>query len=57
MVFKADGERAQGRRWMVIVTGGALGAEGFFRADLSSAEACVEAALEHLAKQQISPFT
>ncbi|MGX1482977.1 hypothetical protein RKD45_002053 [Streptomyces griseus] len=57
VVFKADGERAQGRRWMVIVTAGALGAEGFFRADLSSAEACVEAALEHLAKQQISPFT
>lgn len=33
---------------MVIVTGGALGAESFFRADLPSADACLEATLAHL---------
>ncbi|MFF1835657.1 hypothetical protein ACFVXE_15825 [Streptomyces sp. NPDC058231] len=57
VVFKADGERGQGHRWMEIVSGGALGTEGFFRADLPSAEACLEATLEHLAGRQISPFT
>ncbi|MFF2732391.1 hypothetical protein ACFVS9_31335 [Streptomyces sp. NPDC058008] len=57
VVFKADGERGEGHRWMVIVSGGVLGAEGFFRTDLSSVEACVEATLEHLASRQISPFT
>ncbi|WP_128818154.1 hypothetical protein [Streptomyces sp. S063] len=56
VVFKADGERTQGQRWMVIVSGGALGAEGFFRVDLSSADACVKATLEHLAGRRISPF-
>lgn len=57
VVLKADGERAHGYRWMVIVSGGALGAEGCFRTDLSSAEACLEATLKHLASRQISPFT
>ncbi|MBT2379060.1 hypothetical protein J7E90_17315 [Streptomyces sp. ISL-111] len=57
VVFKADGERAQGCRWMVIASGGVLGAEGFFRTDLPSAEACVEATLEHLVSRQISPAT
>lgn len=49
VVFKADGERGQGHRWMVIVSGGALGSEGFFRTDLSSVEACLDATLEYLA--------
>lgn len=57
VVFKADGERGQGHRWMVIVSGGALGSEGFFRTDLSSVEACLDATLEYLASRQISPFT
>ncbi|MEU9013430.1 hypothetical protein AB0D12_27450 [Streptomyces sp. NPDC048479] len=56
VVFKADGERERGHRWMVIVSGGALGAESFFRTDLSSADACLEATLDHLASRGISPF-
>ncbi|MFB6776207.1 hypothetical protein ACFCX0_01990 [Streptomyces sp. NPDC056352] len=56
VVFKADGERSRGQRWMVIVTGGPLGAESFFRADLASADACLEATLAHLESRGFSPF-
>lgn len=57
VVFKADGERSRGHRWMVIVSGGAMGTESFFRADLASADACLEATLAHLESKGISPFT
>lgn len=50
VVFKADGERRQERRWMVIFAGGALGEEGFFRTSPPSADAC-----KHLASRQIHP--
>ncbi|MDX2731683.1 MULTISPECIES: hypothetical protein [unclassified Streptomyces] len=55
MVFKADGERARGHRWMVIVSGGVLG-ESFFRRDLASADACLEATLAHLESHGMSPL-
>ncbi|MFD5783201.1 hypothetical protein [Streptomyces sp. NPDC126933] len=55
-VFKADGERPTGHRWMVIVSGGALGEDSFFRTDLASADACLDALLAHLEHQGISPF-
>ncbi|MFF6933847.1 hypothetical protein [Streptomyces sp. NPDC008312] len=32
VVIKADGERGQGHRWMVIVSGGALGDGGIYMA-------------------------
>jgi hypothetical protein len=57
LVFKADGERSRGNRWMVIVTGGALGAESYFRTDLASADACLEATLAHSESRGFSPFT
>lgn len=56
VVFKADGERTPGRRWMVIVSGCAMGADSFFRTDLASADACLEATLAHLESRGISPF-
>ncbi|PJN08593.1 hypothetical protein CG723_27935 [Streptomyces sp. CB01635] len=55
MLFKADGERTRGHRWMVIVSGGVLG-ESFFRRDLASADACLEATLAHLESRGMSPF-
>lgn len=55
VVFKADGERTRGHRWMVIVSGSALG-EPFFRRDLASADACLEATLAHLESRGMSPF-
>ncbi|MCD0485754.1 hypothetical protein LO771_26035 [Streptacidiphilus sp. ASG 303] len=56
VVFKADGERVAGHRWMVIISGGALGEESFCRVDLASADACLQAALEYLENKQVSPF-
>ncbi|MFK4595550.1 hypothetical protein [Streptomyces pristinaespiralis] len=56
VVFKADGERPPGHRWMVIVSGGAMGADSFFRTDLASADACLEATLTHLESRGFSPF-
>jgi hypothetical protein len=56
VVFKADGERSRGHRWMVIVSGGVLGAESFLRSDEASADACLEATLAHLESMGISPL-
>ncbi|MFJ5020118.1 hypothetical protein [Streptomyces goshikiensis] len=56
VVFKADGERSLGHRWMVIVSGGPLGAESFFRSDEASADACLEATLAHLERVGMTPF-
>ncbi|MEU7039393.1 hypothetical protein ABZ958_38000 [Streptomyces sp. NPDC046237] len=56
VVFKADGERSLGHRWMVIVSGGPLGTESFFRADEASVDACLEATLAHLESVGITPF-
>ncbi|MFF8275079.1 hypothetical protein ACF05T_03025 [Streptomyces lateritius] len=56
VVFKADGERSRGHRWMVIVSGGALGTESFFRSDEASADACLEATLAHLERVGVTPF-
>jgi hypothetical protein len=56
VVFKADGERSPARRWMVIVSGGSLGEDSFFRTDLGSADACLQAVLEHLQAVGLSPF-
>lgn len=55
VVFKADGERTPGHRWMGVVSGGVLG-ESIFRRDLASAEACLEATLAHLESRGMSPF-
>ncbi|WP_042388899.1 hypothetical protein [Streptacidiphilus melanogenes] len=55
-VLKADGERTPGTRWMVIVSGGALGAGSFFRVDLPSPDACLQAVLDHLEAVGLSPF-
>ncbi|MFE4678654.1 hypothetical protein [Streptomyces sp. NPDC056721] len=55
VVFKADGERTRGHRWMVIVSDGVLG-ESFLRRDLASADACLEATLAHLEGRGMSPF-
>ncbi|WP_411140130.1 hypothetical protein [Streptomyces sp. x-80] len=55
-VFKADGERSPGARWMVVVSGGDLGEQSFFRADLASPEACLQALLDHLETSGLSPF-
>ncbi|MFD3725677.1 hypothetical protein [Streptomyces sp. NPDC058671] len=56
VVFKADGERSPGHRWMVIVSGGPAGTESFFRSDEASADACLEAVLAHLESAGITPF-
>lgn len=57
-VFKVDGERMLERRaaWMVIVSGGPLGEDSFFRADLATADACLDALLAHLEAKGLSPF-
>ncbi|MGW1889861.1 hypothetical protein ACWCP6_06270 [Streptomyces sp. NPDC002004] len=58
-VFKADGERTLERRkaWTVIVSGGPLGEDSFFRTDLASADACLDSLLAHLENKGLSPFT
>ncbi len=55
-VFKADGERTPGTRWMVIVSGGALGKDSFFRTDQPSPDACLQDLLDHLETSGISPI-
>ncbi|MFE3635727.1 hypothetical protein [Streptomyces cellostaticus] len=57
-VFKVDGDRTAERRtaWMVIVSGGPLGEDSFFRADLPRPEACLESLLAHLESRDLSPF-
>ncbi|MET9577531.1 hypothetical protein [Streptomyces massasporeus] len=57
-VFKVDGERMVERRaaWMVIVSGGPLGEDSFFRADLATADACLDSLLAHLEDKGLSPF-
>ncbi|MFH0519111.1 hypothetical protein ACHBTE_18320 [Streptomyces sp. M41] len=46
-VFKVDGDRVIERRaaWMVIVSGGPLGEDSFFRADLATPDACLDSLL------------
>ncbi|MFJ4281862.1 hypothetical protein [Streptomyces massasporeus] len=58
IVFKVDGERMVERRaaWMVIAGGGPLGEDSFFRADLATADACLDALLAHLEDKGLSPF-
>ncbi|MGW0611830.1 hypothetical protein [Streptomyces sp. NPDC002788] len=48
-VFKVDGDRMVERRtaWMVIVSGGPLGEDSFFRSDLTAADACLDSLLAH----------
>ncbi|MEU5040900.1 hypothetical protein [Streptomyces griseorubiginosus] len=57
-VFKVDGGRkVEGRAaWMVIVSGGALSKDSFFRADLSTPEACLDSLLTYLEGKGLSPF-
>ncbi|WP_330342542.1 hypothetical protein [Streptomyces sp. NBC_00557] len=57
-VFKVDGERALQHRkaWMVIVSGGPLGEDSFFRADLGTADACLDSLLAHLESKGLSPL-
>ncbi|WUD78937.1 hypothetical protein OG937_30665 [Streptomyces sp. NBC_00510] len=57
-VFKVDGDRMVERRkaWMVIISGGPLGEDSFFRADMATADACLDAVLAHLESKGISPF-
>ncbi|MFF8608158.1 hypothetical protein ACF06X_19690 [Streptomyces sp. NPDC015346] len=55
-VFKADGERTPGTRWMVIVSGGVLGKDSFFRTDQPSPDACLQDLLDHLETAGVSPF-
>lgn len=57
-VFKADGERMveHRRAWMVIISGGPLGEDSFFRADMATADACLDALLAHLESKGMSPF-
>ncbi|MGX1367114.1 hypothetical protein RKD19_002473 [Streptomyces canus] len=57
-VFKVDGDRMVERRaaWMVIVSGGALGEDSFFRADMNRPDACLDALLAHLESKGLSPF-
>ncbi|MEU1596137.1 hypothetical protein ABZ468_25585 [Streptomyces sp. NPDC005708] len=57
-VFKVDGERTVERKkaWMVIVSGGPLGEDSFFRADLGSADACLDSLIAHLERNGLSPF-
>lgn len=42
--------------WMVIVSGGPLGEDSFFRADLATADACLDSLLAHLESKGLSPF-
>jgi hypothetical protein len=44
------------RDWMVIVSGGPLGEDSFFRADLATAGACRDSLLAHLEDKGLSPF-
>lgn len=57
-VFKVDGDRQLERRaaWMVIVSGGPLGEDSFFRADLATPDACLDSLLAHLEGKGLSPF-
>ncbi|MEV8031006.1 hypothetical protein [Streptomyces sp. NPDC086182] len=55
-VFKADGERTPGTRWMVMVSGGALGRDSFFRTDRASPDACLQDLLDYLETAGLSPF-
>ncbi|MDX2593245.1 hypothetical protein PV343_13505 [Streptomyces sp. WI03-4A] len=57
-VFKVDGDRMTEHRkaWMVIVSGGALGDDSFFRADQGTADACLDSLLAHLESKGLSPF-
>lgn len=57
-VFKVDGDRVVERRaaWMVIVSGGPLGDDSFFRADLATPDACLDSLLTHLETNGLSPF-
>ncbi|CAL9475740.1 hypothetical protein SUDANB6_02932 [Streptomyces sp. enrichment culture] len=57
-VFKVDGDRMTEHKkaWMVIVSGGPLGGDSFFRADLGTADACLDSLLAHLESKGLSPF-
>ncbi|MEU4108323.1 hypothetical protein [Streptomyces sp. NPDC027717] len=57
-VFKVDGDRMTEHRkaWMVIVSGGPLGEDSFFRTDLGTAESCLDSLLAHLEGKGLSPF-
>ncbi|MFE7169352.1 hypothetical protein [Streptomyces sp. NPDC057616] len=57
-VFKADGDRMleHGKAWMVIVGGGPLGEDSFFRTELATADACLDALLAHLESKGLPPF-
>ncbi|MER5685484.1 hypothetical protein [Streptomyces sp. NPDC002205] len=57
-VFKVDDDRMVERRkaWMVIVSGGPLGEDSFFRTDLATADACLDSLLAHLENKGLSPF-
>ncbi|MFJ3652144.1 hypothetical protein ACIPPR_02475 [Streptomyces nigra] len=57
-VFKVDGERMveDKKAWMVVVSGGPLGEDSFFRVDVSTADACLDALLAHLEVKGLSPW-
>lgn len=57
-VFKVDGDRMVERKkaWMVVISGGPLGEDSFFRAGMDTAEACLDAVLAHLESKGLSPF-
>lgn len=57
-VFKVDGDRMVERQaaWMVIVSGGPLGRDSFFRTDLATADACLDSLLAHLKGKGFSLF-
>ncbi|MFJ8544301.1 hypothetical protein ACIRFH_20150 [Streptomyces sp. NPDC093586] len=57
-VLKVDGDRMTEHRkaWMVIVSGGPLGDDSFFRADLTTADGCLDSLLAHLKGKGLSPF-
>ncbi|MEU6588488.1 hypothetical protein ABZ923_04500 [Streptomyces sp. NPDC046881] len=57
-VFKVDGDRMIEHRkaWTVVVSGGPLGEDSFFRTDLATADACLDALLAHLESKGLSPF-
>ncbi|MFD7435346.1 hypothetical protein [Streptomyces sp. NPDC059861] len=57
-VFKVDGDRMVERRkaWRVTVSGGPLGEDSFSRADLVTADACLDSLLAHLESTGLSPF-
>ncbi|GAA2445535.1 hypothetical protein [Streptomyces glaucus] len=44
------------KAWMVIVSGGPLGEDSFFRADLATADACLDALPAHPETKGSSPF-